>query len=71
MWWALVGNYRFTMDSVPFPPLPPPSYELEKFLLSVENLPIHDFRNSQKYASNIMTICPVVCAIVYSFVLST
>ena len=41
-----------TITMQDFPPLPPLAAELERFLLSPENLPIHDFRAAQRSLSS-------------------
>ena len=35
-------------SSIPLPPFPSPKGDLEEFLLSPHNLPIHDFSRQQK-----------------------
>ena len=35
--------------SIPLPPFPSPQNEMEEFLLSPQNLSIHNFRSSQKW----------------------
>ena len=40
--------------SVPLPPFPSPKGDLEEFLLSPHNLPIHDFSRQQKSVSFIL-----------------
>lgn len=60
--------------SVPLPPFPSPKGDLEEFLLSPHNLPIHDFSRQQKSVSFILVedkimYFSIIINILYSLVM--